>query len=305
MPDGYAWWYVDATSDDGQYGISVIAFIGSAFSPYYAWARRKAWARPNGPVDPLNHCAINVALYGKGGGWAMTERGSRHVALGSTTLAIGPSSLAWDGACLTIDIDEITVPLPSRLRGTIRLHAETLTQQAFAIDGAGRHKWWPIAPRARVEVDLQRPGLAWRGNGYFDHNSGCEPLAQAFRSWHWSRANLRQGAAVLYETQPLAGEPVTLALRFGPSGEAKSFAPPPMARLPRSGWRIQRETRTDAGGVARVIRTLEDTPFYARSLLATRLLGEDVIAIHESLSVSRFDTPLVRLMLPFRMPRRG
>ncbi|MEP6836808.1 MAG: carotenoid 1,2-hydratase, partial [Bradyrhizobium sp.] len=59
-PNGYAWWYVDALSDDGQYGITVIAFIGSVFSPYYAFARRK------GPADPLNHCAINVAIYRKG-----------------------------------------------------------------------------------------------------------------------------------------------------------------------------------------------------------------------------------------------
>ena len=58
--NGYAWWYVDALSDDGTNGITIIAFIGSVFSPYYALARR------NGPADPLNHCAINVAIYRKG-----------------------------------------------------------------------------------------------------------------------------------------------------------------------------------------------------------------------------------------------
>ena len=62
---GYAWWYVDALSDDGQHGLTLIAFIGSVFSPYYAWARRR------GPADPQNHCALNVALYGPGGNrWA-------------------------------------------------------------------------------------------------------------------------------------------------------------------------------------------------------------------------------------------
>ena len=35
--DGYVWWYVDALSDDGRHGLTLIAFIGSVFSPYYAW----------------------------------------------------------------------------------------------------------------------------------------------------------------------------------------------------------------------------------------------------------------------------
>lgn len=37
---GYCWWYVDALSDDGKHGITIIAFIGTVFSPWYAWARR-------------------------------------------------------------------------------------------------------------------------------------------------------------------------------------------------------------------------------------------------------------------------
>jgi carotenoid 1,2-hydratase len=66
---GYAWWYVDGLSDDGRHGITLIAFIGSVFSPYYAWARRR------GGGDPEHHCALNVALYGAGGKrWALTER---------------------------------------------------------------------------------------------------------------------------------------------------------------------------------------------------------------------------------------
>ena len=56
--DGYAWWYVDGISDDGDRAASVIGFIGSVFSPYYSWTGR---------CDPLNHSSINVALYGRGG----------------------------------------------------------------------------------------------------------------------------------------------------------------------------------------------------------------------------------------------
>ena len=43
-PGGYAWWYVDAVSDDRRHGVAIIAFVGSVFSPYYAWAgRRDPW----------------------------------------------------------------------------------------------------------------------------------------------------------------------------------------------------------------------------------------------------------------------
>ena len=65
-----------------------------------------------------------------------------------------------------------------------------------------------------------------------------------------------------------------------------------------------RTTRTDEGSVAGVTRTLEDAPFYARSLVASQLLGKPVIAVHESLSLTRFRAAWVRMLLPFRMPRR-
>ena len=53
------------------------------------------------------------------------------------------------------------------------------------------------------------------------------------------------------------------------------------------------------------MQTLEDGPFYARSLLDTRLLGEPAMAVHESLSLQRFRAPWVQVLLPFRMPRRA
>ncbi len=32
-PSGYRWWYLDGLSADGQRGLTVIAFVGSVFSP--------------------------------------------------------------------------------------------------------------------------------------------------------------------------------------------------------------------------------------------------------------------------------
>jgi carotenoid 1,2-hydratase len=54
-----------------------------------------------------------------------------------------------------------------------------------------------------------------------------------------------------------------------------------------------------------VVQTLEDTPFYVRSVLESGLLGEPVISMHETLNVGRLDTTSTRLMLPWKMPRLG
>lgn len=282
--------------------------IGSVFSPYYAWARRR------GAADPLNHCGLNVALYGRGGKrWSLTERPRSALARDATSLAIGPSTLRWDQDALTIDINEVTIPLPSRLRGRIRLFPEALVNYQAQLDAAGRHRWTPIAPSARVEVAMSSPALRWSGPAYFDANAGDEPLEAAFHGWDWSRAPHRGGTSVLYHVDPrrnnglegkAGGAGANLALHFDKAGEVRDFDAPGRVPLPRTRiWRIPRATRADPDATATIVETLEDTPFYARSVVASRLQGEAVTAIHESLSLDRFRQPWVQMLLPFRMPR--
>lgn len=283
-------------------GLTVIAFIGSVFSPYYKWARRKC------PADPYQHCSINVALYGKGGKrWAMTERTAASVRQDRDRFSVGPSALAWDGRTLTIDIDEVTVPLPSRLRGKIRLTPRNIYQNEVSLDAPGNHRWWPIAPLSDVEVSFEKPDRQWRGTGYFDSNWGSVPLETSFSRWTWSRAEMADGAVALYDVSRRAGHgdnDLAIALKFRADGGVEAFDSPPGVALKKAGWRIDRPTRSDVPGDARVLSTLEDTPFYARSMIETRLCGEVVKAVHESLSMDRFVSPVVQFMLPFKMPRR-
>ncbi len=273
----------------------MIAFIGSVFSPYYAWARRR------GGGDPLHHCALNVALYGpRANRWTMTERGRAGVRRSAAHLAIGPSALHWDGTSLAIAIDEVTAPIPSRVRGTVRVHPSALTRQSFALDAAGQHRWSPLAPVARVEVELDAPALRWSGPGYLDSNDGDVPLEASFRAWAWSRAKLRAATAIIYE-----GDNFLLSLRCTADGTVEPFVPPPPAALPRTFWRMERPIRAEPGAPPRVVRKLEDAPFYSRSVFESSLLGERVLSVHESLSLGRFTSPVVQAMLPFRMPRWG
>jgi carotenoid 1,2-hydratase len=245
-----------------------------------------------------------VALYGpRGSRWAMTERGAGRLARSAHEFSVGPSAMRWSGDGLEIDIDERAVPLPRRVRGRVRLIPEQGNRHGFALDPAARHHWRPIAPRARVEVEMREPGLAWRGHGYFDSNFGSEPLEAGFIDWQWSRAHLGRDVAVLYEGVRADRTGFAAALRFQPDGSVREDELPRPAALPRTLWQMGRSTRAD-NGAARVLRTWEDSPFYARSALATELFGERVQAVHESLSLTRFVSPVVQWMLPFRMPRR-
>ncbi len=218
-------------------------------------------------------------------------------------MSIGPSDLSWDGNALTIRIAETTVPFPSRLRGTVVVHPAGLTGRTETLDATGRHRWSPIAPVGRVAVSMEQPALRWSGQAYLDSNAGDRPLEDDFIRWDWSRADLPDGAALLYDVERRDGSDRSLALRIDRAGGAAPFAPPPRAALPSTGWRVRRATRADADFRPTVRQTLEDTPFYARSVLDTRLLGQDTIAVHESLSLDRFRNPIVQMMLPFRMPR--
>jgi carotenoid 1,2-hydratase len=291
-PGGYVWWYVDAFSDDGQHGLTIIAFVGSVFSPYYAWRGRRA---------PEDHCAINVALYGPGARWAMTERGAGALRRSTNRFAVGPSALHWDGQGLDIDIDEVCAPLPRRLRGRVRLDIETLNRQSFELESQGRHFWRPIAPLARVSVEMKNPEIRWRGHGYFDTNRGNESLEAGFRGWNWSRARFRDRARVFYESENRRGGQTALSLEFDAKGALVERPAPGLVSLPKTLWRLPRLTRSEHP--ARVLSTLEDAPFYSRSRIAHRVDGEDVISMHESLDLDRFSRPIVKAMLPFRMPR--
>jgi carotenoid 1,2-hydratase len=299
VPDGgYAWWYVDAVSDDGRDSLTVIGFVGSVFSPYYAAARRR------GPADPNDHCALNVGLYGATANrWTMTERPREQVSRSARRLELGPSAMDFDGRSLLISVDERTAPLPGRIRGTIRVRPSALVSLTVPLDTAGRHVWTPYAPCARVEVELDQPLMRWSGNGYFDGNAGAEPIEAAFSRWTWSRADLGDGVAVLYDASRRDHSRLAFGLRFAADGDISRFETPPAESLPRSGWRIRRATPTDPGTRASIVRTLIDAPFYARSLIRSSVLGREAMSVHESLCLDRFSSRIVQAMLPFRMPR--
>lgn len=273
--------------------------MGSVFSPWYARARR-------GAVMPAaeNHAALNVSLYGTVRRWAMTERGRRALRRDPDAIAIGPSRAAWDGGTLRFTISERGCPMPRSIRGEVLVRPRALTGATYALDAAGRHRWSPLAPAADVAVALDRPRLRWDGLGYLDRNDGDRALERDFRCWHWCRAPRRDGTAIIYDATGRDGVERRLALAIDESGAVTPLDGLVAATLPPTWWRVSRATRADPGAQVIVRETLQDSPFYARSLLATRIGGETVTAVHESLDLDRFTRPSCQLMLPFRVPRQ-
>jgi carotenoid 1,2-hydratase len=181
------------------------------------------------------------------------------------------------------------------------------TAAPLPLDADGAHQWWPIAPGARIEVDLAEPGWRWQGPAYLDSNRGAVPLAHSFARWQWARAALDgHRSAVAYDAVQADGTARRIALLFDGQGGHAALPEMPLQPLPPAPvFRVPRQQRSAAGQVPRVIRTLEDAPFYNRSLVAAHWAGQPVQAVHESLDLQRFSSPVVQAMLPFRMPRRG
>ena len=294
-PGGYAWWYIDGVSDDGQNAIVIIIFVGSVFSPYYAW---------RGFRDPADHCAINVALYGHPQRWSMTERGSDDTERTKDTYSTGNSQVRLTREGLEIEFDEVGAPLPRRVRGRVKVAMPYCSDQQFQLDQNARHFWSPACTHARISVDFEKPGLSWQGHGYVDSNLGLEPVAKGFDYWDWSRTPRETGDILIrYVTDPVGGDQRMLHLQISPDGRAREVDGGTEVMLsPSATWRVKRRSGTLNGRAPRVVRSLEDTPFYSRSLLDYGV-GTSGYTTHETLSCQRLRSPIVQAMLPFRMPR--
>ena len=127
-----------------------------------------------------------------------------------------------------------------------------------------------------------------------------------FRFWDWSRTILDDGrTAILYNTDLMSGTQRSAALLVDRTGDVTDIERPPVVSLPPTPvFRMPRRTRSDFGTPARVVATLEDAPFYSRSVIETTILGCTRTTVHESLSGPRLRHPIVQRMLPYRMPRR-
>jgi carotenoid 1,2-hydratase len=307
-PGAYQWWYFDATSDDEAHSLVVIVFVGSVFSPWYFSRLAKGEA-----AKPKEHCAVNVALTSKRTGasrWVFSEydRFDGDIRRG---VNIGRSSLSKrsDGVYeLSLDDRQPAYAMPLAVKGRVRFTSAGPTavpsDGPFVLDRAGAHRWAPVAPRCRVDVDLTAPNLRFSGDGYHDINHGDEPLGAAFTRWHWARSHERERTRIRYDRalrdntrRVLDVESTSEGLRFDHRDELRAM------ELALGGWTLMEPAalRVDDATVLKDVRRVESSPFYARYTARTPK-GEP--AVGEHLDLDRFALPTMQRMLPFRA-RRG
>ena len=239
-PGGYAWWYIDGLSTDGEQGITLIAFVGSVFSPYYAWARAPRARRSDQPLcpqrGPLRSRAGAVGHDGTRPARASPAKPAR--------FSIGPSALAWDGTTLTLRIDERTAPVPSRIRGTVRVRPEALTARSFALDGAGAAS---LAARRTLFHDRGRPAGAGRPlerPGLFRHQTPATRRSRPPSGIGTGRGRGCRAAPPSSTTSSAArARPCRWPCMSTGPAPSTNLPCPPAARLPRTLWRLP---RTDA-----------------------------------------------------------
>lgn len=273
----------------------MIGFIGSVFSPWYRWSGRRV---------PQDHVCLNVATYGPGGRFTMTDRGSAALRQSTDQLRIGPSAMHWTGQELVVEVNEIAAPpRVARVRGTITLTPEVMTAVEARLTPDGSHIWRPFAPIARIRVNLTQ-GHAWEGHGYWDANFGTTALEADFSYWTWGRFPLRDRTVCFYDATRRDGSTLALGVEFARDGTVQQIAPPPLTALRRSLWAVRRATRADPGFRPRQQLNCLDAPFYARSLVETQIGGERSTGMHEALDLVRYRQPWLKPMIALRVPRR-
>jgi carotenoid 1,2-hydratase len=244
----------------------------------------------------------------------MTERGRSSLVRDSRRLAIGKSVMTMHDGRLLIDFEETALPwpgqraLPKVIRGTIEMVPDVACTQVFPLDADGHHIWSPRMPRATASIACAAlPGGGWNGRAYHDMNYGDRPIEQDFTGWDWARGSDGPDGdtIILYDAALQQGGRRRLALRCAGSDDLEPLEMPGRQELPRAFWGVRSGIACDDGLWPQRRLTLEDTPFYTRALVDTTIAGRSVAMVHETLDCRRLAHPVVRLMLPFRMPRRA
>lgn len=286
----YRWFYADVTA--GEDSAVFIFMVGSLFSPRYsAGARRGAC--------PLEHCAVNFALYhqGRRRRWVLSEYPRAAVQREGRALRIGRSLLEYapDGT-VRMEVDERCAPLGGPVRASLVLEPVSPAAEEVQLVPGLPHFWQALAPRARARLEVASEGVVAEGLGYHDSNHGEELLGARLPGWHWARVHGPEETVVDYHLPDGVASLRVTAGALGTRFERRHLLAEARPTS-RTGWGLRVPARLYAGDTeVGVPRLLESSPFYAR--VEARQGGLE--GMGEVADFRRFHSPFIRWMAHFR-----
>ncbi len=316
----YEWWYIDALSPNGEWGVVVIVFRGMPMSPDYLAAQSRG-------TNPSDHCGYTVSIYHHGKRIYFAFRGINEPDLSNANINIDLNDIGHFNA----NSIEVNTSIPSlRRSATIKIttsQAAGPSQSEAPSQAAGPsqseapsgHGWSLTAPRTPCAVRLviredgvDRADAEWEGVAYRDHNWGQRAMQADFHHWYWGRVH-GANRTIVYLAAPSDASTNAWAGEVDVTGKitpwtnvvvAPSHHRPTMLGL----WapKTVKVTGTDAEGRAvTVISThdevVEDGPFYQRYLSRWNVNGADLgVGTSEYMNVARYKRAWIRPFL--RLP---
>jgi len=307
-PGAYEWWYVDAQSDDGAWGVVAILFRGMPMSPDYL----SALAAGSAPA-PADHCGFAVSLYHNGQRLLQVFRGvdSSDTFFGTAhcDVRVGPCTLhrtSDDTWTLHVDTHHQDSPRCVILDATFRRIGRVVDDAA---PFTAVHGWVLAAPLAKIDAHLTlseygivKTSTAWHGTAYHDHNMGRRAMQEDFRTWLWGRVH-DGTSGMVYLATPDAVEPFTYAATLDERGITPWMqvgVTAEVRRLTMMGLRAARRVVVKGdGGVVTIAqhRILDDGPFYRRYLAMFASGATHLAGISEDMHVQRYRASWIRPFL--------
>lgn len=311
---GFAWWYVDVTTDAGD----ALVLIWSEGLPFLAGSRD---ARP-----PGERGAVSLGLYRHGQAeFYLLEEAPLRVddVDGNARAGSSQFKVRRTDSELVVEADlDLAIPgSHERLVGSVRLRGAPFDPTLSGL--TSEHSWTPRLLAATAEVELSMGQRRWilRGNGYFDGNASTLPLThQGIDAWYWGRVAFGSDRTLVYYDWTLAGETDsnsaperrTWLIDASPEGaQVDDEARVHFSSFRRTlyGVRAPREIVLESarGRVrCRAVALVDDGPFYQRFLIeAEDEHGETGHGTYEVVKTTAIDLKWQRPFVRMRTHRPG
>lgn len=207
-PSGaYEWWYFDAMSVCGNWGVVIIFYQGNPFSPHYIQAMEKKGSLP----DEFPALSISVYHHDKTEYYAFLDFWKDEFSWDeeSRTLKIGKNnfSISENDKELTyyIELDQALVSGHS-IKAKLIFESKFISNNVFktSFNNDVNHQWDLSQPVATVGGSMLISAKAGKiemefdGIGYHDHNVGMRPMKDDFKSWYWGRCHFKNHILIYY-----------------------------------------------------------------------------------------------------------